>query len=92
LAPYVTGARQFHGEGRHAMNSTVIKRSIVVAGHKTSVSLEDEFWNALKEIAGLPDDQDKQTDVWDVSVPVCVGLMSNLQKSDHRQQRDQEPQ
>jgi predicted DNA-binding ribbon-helix-helix protein len=24
----------------------------VLAGHKTSVSLEDEFWNALKEIAG----------------------------------------
>jgi predicted DNA-binding ribbon-helix-helix protein len=28
------------------------KRSIVVAGHKTSVSIEDEFWNCLKEIAG----------------------------------------
>ena len=27
------------------------KRSIVIAGHKTSVSLEDEFWNSLKEIA-----------------------------------------
>jgi predicted DNA-binding ribbon-helix-helix protein len=34
------------------MKSLVIKRSIVVAGHKTSVSLEDPFWNALKEIAG----------------------------------------
>src|SRR6266446_6960226 len=33
------------------MKSLVIKRSIVVAGHKTSVSLEDAFWNALKEIA-----------------------------------------
>ena len=32
------------------MKSTVIKRSIVVAGHKTSVSLEDAFWNGLKEI------------------------------------------
>lgn len=31
--------------------SHVVKRSIVVEGHKTSVSLEDEFWNALKEIA-----------------------------------------
>ena len=29
----------------------VSKRSIVIAGHKTSVSLEDEFWNSLKEIA-----------------------------------------
>jgi predicted DNA-binding ribbon-helix-helix protein len=33
------------------MRSPVIKRSIVVAGHKTSVSLEDAFWKALKEIA-----------------------------------------
>ena len=33
------------------MKSLVIKRSIVVSGHKTSVSLEDAFWNALKEIA-----------------------------------------
>jgi predicted DNA-binding ribbon-helix-helix protein len=29
----------------------VFKRSIVVGGHKTSVSLEDAFWNGLKEIA-----------------------------------------
>lgn len=27
------------------------KRSVVIAGHKTSVSLEPEFWDALKEIA-----------------------------------------
>ena len=37
------------------MKSPVIKRSIVVAGHKTSVSLEDAFWKGLKEIA---DDRD----------------------------------
>ena len=33
--------------------SLVIKRSIVVGGHKTSVSLEDDFWHALREIAAL---------------------------------------
>ena len=33
------------------MNSAIIKRSVVVAGKKTSVSLEDTFWLALKEIA-----------------------------------------
>jgi len=27
------------------------KRSIVIAGHATSVSLEEEFWTALKDIA-----------------------------------------
>src|ERR1700688_433048 len=36
---------------RSAMNSPVIKRSVVIAGHKTSVSLEDAFWTSLKEIA-----------------------------------------
>ena len=30
---------------------TVEKRSVLVAGHRTSVSLEPEFWEALKEIA-----------------------------------------
>ena len=39
------------------MQSPVVKRSVVIAGHKTSVSLEDAFWKGLKEIArqrGLP--------------------------------------
>ena len=33
------------------MISSVAKRSVVLAGHKTSISLEDEFWKGLKEIA-----------------------------------------
>ncbi len=33
------------------MKSSVIKRSIIIAGHKTSVSLEDPFWKTFKEIA-----------------------------------------
>ena len=33
------------------MKSLVAKRSVLIGGHKTSVSLEDEFWNGLKEIA-----------------------------------------
>ena len=33
------------------MKSPVIKRSVVVAGHKTSVSLEEAFWNGMKEIS-----------------------------------------
>jgi predicted DNA-binding ribbon-helix-helix protein len=28
------------------------KRSVVLAGHRTSVSLENAFWDALKTIAG----------------------------------------
>ena len=34
------------------MKSAVIKRSVVIGGHKTSVSLEDKFWGSLKAIAG----------------------------------------
>jgi predicted DNA-binding ribbon-helix-helix protein len=37
------------------MRSPVVKRSIVIAGHKTSVSLEDAFWVGLKEIAAQRD-------------------------------------
>jgi predicted DNA-binding ribbon-helix-helix protein len=33
------------------MKSSVVKRSTIVAGHKTSVSLEDAFWNDLRKIA-----------------------------------------
>ena len=33
------------------MKSQVVKRSIVIDGHKTSVSLEDAFWTGLREIA-----------------------------------------
>ena len=33
------------------MKSPVIKRSIVIAKHKTSVSVEDVFWASLKKIA-----------------------------------------
>ena len=33
------------------MKSMVIKRSIMIVGRKTSVSLEDAFWSGLKEIA-----------------------------------------
>jgi len=33
------------------MKSLVVKRSAAIAGHKTSVSLEDAFWEVVKEIA-----------------------------------------
>ena len=33
------------------MKSPIVKRSIVLGGHKTSVSLEDAFWRGLKDIA-----------------------------------------
>ena len=45
---------------RREMKSAVVKRSIIINGHKTSVSLEDAFWKGLREIAvgsGLDDVQ-----------------------------------
>ena len=33
------------------MKSLVVKRSIVIAGHRTSISLDDAFWQGLNEIA-----------------------------------------
>lgn len=33
------------------MKSAITKRSVVIGGHKTSVSLEEPFWNAVREIA-----------------------------------------
>jgi predicted DNA-binding ribbon-helix-helix protein len=33
------------------MNSPIVKRSIILNGHKTSISLENEFWLGLREIA-----------------------------------------
>ena len=31
--------------------SGVVKRSVSIAGHRTSISLEAAFWDALKDIA-----------------------------------------
>ena len=33
------------------VKTSIIKRSVVLNGHKTSVSLENEFWDGLQEIA-----------------------------------------
>jgi predicted DNA-binding ribbon-helix-helix protein len=33
------------------MNLAVVKRSVVIAGHRTSISLEDAFWKSHKGIA-----------------------------------------
>jgi predicted DNA-binding ribbon-helix-helix protein len=49
---------QAHGHGTETpsaseghLKSRVVKRSLVVGGHKTSVSLEDAFWLELRAIA-----------------------------------------
>ena len=42
-------AYQTNGDGH--IKSQVIKRSVGVGGHKTSVSLEEVFWTELRSIA-----------------------------------------
>ena len=37
------------------MDSSIRKRSVTIAGHSTSVSLEAAFWDALKHIAAARD-------------------------------------
>ncbi len=49
------------------MKSPVVQRSIVLAGHKTSVSLEDAFWQGLKEIA-----TSRQTNVSDLIASIDI--------------------
>jgi predicted DNA-binding ribbon-helix-helix protein len=47
----------------HFRKSAVVKHSILFNSHKTSVSLENEFWHGLHEIA----------DNEQITVPVLVG-------------------
>ena len=55
--------------------STLIKKSVVIAGHSTSVSLEFEFWDALKKIAAA--DQ--------ISIAALIRKIDNdLSPLDHR--------
>ncbi len=64
------------------MKSPVVKRSIVVGGHKTSVSLEEAFWNGMKEISGLRDMTLSEL-VGEIVLrnsPVRAGLFSNARR------------
>jgi len=54
--PYTTSNQCMHARGKGGlrgalMKSSILKRSIMIDGHKTSVGLEDAFWSDLKEIA-----------------------------------------
>jgi predicted DNA-binding ribbon-helix-helix protein len=51
--------------------SQIVKRSIVIAGHKRSISLEEPVWKSLKEIATYRD----------VSL---LTLLSSIESTRHR--------
>jgi predicted DNA-binding ribbon-helix-helix protein len=55
------------------MKSSIVKRSIVIDGHKTSVSLEDPFWTDLKKIA-----RNQQTTLSELISMIDGGREGNL--------------
>lgn len=74
------------------MKSEVLKRSIVVRGHKTSVSLEDGFWFALKEIADgrgvslgeLAAEIDEQRTASNLSSAIRLYVLEHFRRRDRR--------
>jgi len=50
------------------MSGRPVKRSLTLRGHRTSVSLEDEFWVAFREIA-----REKQRAINDLAAEVDAG-------------------
>jgi predicted DNA-binding ribbon-helix-helix protein len=67
------------------MKSPIIKRSLVLNGHPTSISLEEEFFDGLKEIAGvqektvagLVEDIDKQRHIGGLSSAIRLFVLSH---------------
>jgi predicted DNA-binding ribbon-helix-helix protein len=47
----MSGELEKTGAAAPSQKSTVVKRSVMIDGHQTSVSLEDVFWTALHEIS-----------------------------------------
>lgn len=68
------------------MKGEILKRSVVLSGHATSVSLEPEFWDALKTLAvarnialnALINEIDQQR-VGNLSSALRVYVLQNLQ-------------
>jgi len=57
------------------MSDRPVKRSLTLKGHRTSVSLEDEFWHAFREIAEA---QDKPINVLAAEIDATRDLETGL--------------
>jgi predicted DNA-binding ribbon-helix-helix protein len=76
------------GQIEHAKKNAVIKRSIFINGHKTSVSLEDEFWHGLHELADhdhisvrmLVEQIDRTSDNCNLSSAIRLFVFSHLRR------------
>jgi predicted DNA-binding ribbon-helix-helix protein len=79
------------------MKSPVVKRSIVGGGRKTSVSLEDIFWEALREIArkrgvtvsGLVGSIDLQREHYNLSSAIRVFVFDWHRHQHHEAETDE---
>ena len=76
------------GQHEHLKKSAVIKRSILINGHKTSVSLENEFWRGLRDVARsknapvakLMEQIDRDRDNVNLSSAIRVFVFNQLKK------------
>lgn len=57
------------------MNTRPIKRSLTLKGHRTSVSLEDAFWTAFRDIAN---EQNKPINVLAAEIDASRGMNTGL--------------
>lgn len=70
------------------MTDGIIKRSVAIAGHRTSVSLEEEFWDELKRIAtereisinGLIAEIDEKRARTNLSSAIRLEILADLKK------------
>ena len=70
------------------MSDGPVKRSITIAGHRTSLSMEEEFWTALKTLAvadgkstsELIAENDKTRGVRNLSSSVRVFVLDQVQR------------
>lgn len=66
-----------------------LKRSLTIAGHRTSLSLEPEFWDALKQaaaaqsksLAALVGEIDQARDGRNLSSAIRVWILQRAQQS-----------
>lgn len=57
------------------MNARPVKHSVTLRGHRTSISLEDEFWRELRRIAA---DQGKPINALVSEIDAARGVDSGL--------------
>jgi predicted DNA-binding ribbon-helix-helix protein len=84
---------------RAVMKSLVVKRSVIIDGHKTSMSLEDDFWQGVKKIAagrrvtiaGLVHEIDRQRQQGNLSSAVRLFVLEYYRSRVHAQRETSEP-